>query len=491
MSPTRVAVVPEPTSVRPSGPGFALSEQTAIVTSGSSAGATRVAHYFAGLLRRSTGFAIPIVADRAASGNIVLDSDDSVPDDEGYGLQVTADSVHLTARAACGLFRGVQTLRQLLPPHIESDAVLAGPWTIPGVRIEDSPRFSWRGAMLDVTRHFFDVAAVQRYIDDIALYKINILHLHLSDDQGWRIEIAAWPRLAEFGGRSEVGGGAGGFYSKQDYAQIVAYADERYITVVPEIDMPGHTNAALSAYPELNCSGAAPAPYCGTEVGFSSLCVTAEATWAFVAGVIAELAVMTPGPFIHIGGDEVRTLSAPEYAGFVERVEGVVTANGKRSIGWGEIGKAAIASTTVLQHWNTTGSDDVVHEAAARGAHIVMSPASRTYLDLKYDEDTELGLTWAGLVEVRDAWDWDPATFVPGLAADAIIGVEAPIFTETMESIEDVESMAFPRLPALAEVGWSAVEGRNWDDFRRRLAAQAPRWDALGLRYYRSPQIDW
>lgn len=488
------ALVPMPVSVRLDDATFAMCDSTQIVTSaesGASAESSRIAEYFAAVLRRSTGLPLPVVTGQPTPGNIYFDAAGAGADDESYLLEVTTESVRLTARESVGLFRGVQTLRQLLPAQIEASSVQSGPWTIPAGTIVDRPRFGWRGSMLDVSRHFFGVADIKRYLDDITLYKINVLHLHLSDDQGWRIEIEKWPRLTEVGSASEVGDGAGGFYTKSDYAEIVAYATERFITIVPEIDMPGHTNAALTSYAELNCSGVAPEPYRGIEVGFSALCGTSDATWHFVDDVFTELAAMTPGDYLHIGGDEVHTLSAQEYAGFVERVEQIVIRTGKRAVGWGEIGKAQISPTTVLQHWNTTGSDDVVHDAIARGAKVLMSPASKTYLDLKYDESTELGLTWAGLIDVLDAWDWDPATLIDGVGAEHIVGIEAPIWTETMTTIADVEFMAFPRLPALAEVGWSAAEGRDWDDFRARLAAHGPRWDAMSLGYYHSPQIDW
>lgn len=486
-----IHVVPRPTTVRSRTVVFTITAQTALVTADAPDEAGEIAEYLATLLRRSTGYSIPVVPGGTVKGNIVLGMGGADPGDESYLLDVGADAVHLTAPGPAGLFRGVQTLRQMLPPQIESTTTADVAWTISGGVIEDRPRFAWRGAMLDVARHFFSVTDVKRYLDDLALYKINVLHLHLSDDQGWRIAIAKWPRLTEFGALSEVGGGQGGFYSEADYAEIVDYAAKRYITIVPEIDMPGHTNAALSSYAELNCSGTAPNAYTGIEVGFSSLCVDAEATWKFVDDVVGQLAASTPGEYLHIGGDEVEKLTAEEYATFIERVEGIVSKHGKKTVGWGEIGKARISSSTVVQHWNTGASDDVVNDAIARGAKVLMSPASRAYLDMKYDEDTELGLKWAGLIEVKDAWDWDPATFVAGVSQDEIAGVEAPIWTETLQTIEDVELLAFPRLPALAEVGWSATQGRDWEDFRVRLAAQGRRWDVLGLRFYRSPQIDW
>ena len=233
---------------------------------------------------------------------------------QGYQLDITATSITVRANQPAGLFNGVQTLRQLLPVAAESTTVQTGPWLVPGGQIVDHPRFGYRGAMLDVARHFFPVAAIKAYIDQIALYKVNHLHLHLSDDQGWRIAIDSWPRLTTYGGGTSVGGGPGGYYTKADYTEIVNYAAIRHITIVPEIDMPGHTNAALASYAELNCNGEAPSLYTGMKVGFSSLCVGRELTYKFIDDVIRELAALTPGPYIHIGGDEASSTSDADYA---------------------------------------------------------------------------------------------------------------------------------------------------------------------------------
>jgi hexosaminidase len=233
-------------------------------------------------------------------------------------------------------------------------------------------------------------------------------------------------------------------------------------------------------------------PYRGTAVGFSSLCVDAgaDATWRFVDDVIGELAAMTPGAYIHIGGDEVQKLSRAQYAAFIARVEKIVANHGKQMIGWEEIANAPIAATTLVQYWTGAG-DRVVGKAAVRGSRVVMSPASKAYLDMKYNRRTKLGLNWAGYVDVKDAYNWDPAKLVKGVSADNVEGVEAPLWTETMDTIEDVEFMAFPRVAAIAEIGWSPAEGRDWKDFRARLAAHGRRWDVMGLRYNRSSQIDW
>jgi hexosaminidase len=471
----------------PADGSFTITEKTSIVS------APRwEADFLAAALRRATGFPVPVVRTSESTGNIVfgvLGHGDAA--DEGYVLDITANTVNLSAHYPAGYFYGVQTLRQMLPPQIESTTATRADWNLPVGHVEDAPRFPWRGAMLDVSRHFFDVDSVKRYVDHISMYKLNRLHLHLSDDQGWRIAIAKWPKLTEIGGSSQVGRGKGGFYTKADYKQIVDYAAQRHVTVVPEIDMPGHTNAALSSYGELNCSGKTTRPYRGMEVGFSSLCMTSEATWRFVDDVISEWAGMTPGSYIHIGGDEVEKLSTKAYAGFVKRAAASVTANQKSPVGWAEIGKAELPPGALVQYWNTGGSADVVREAAGRGARVIMSPASKSYLDMKYDSGTKLGLDWAGTFDVKDAWDWDPATLVDGVGADSIEGVEAPLWTETLDTIDELESMAFPRLPAIAEIGWGSPQGRDWEDFRKRLAAQAPRWKLLGVDFYPSTQIDW
>src|SRR5256885_9644980 len=301
------AVVPAPVKAAATSGSFAIRSNTVISTDSGPVG-----EYLAGFLRRSTGFALPVKPAHGAPAGItlLLSGASASVGDEGYQLDVTKTAVVIRARHAAGLFAGVQTLRQLLPPAVESATVRPGPWTVPDGHVLDYPRFAYRGAMLDVARHFFSVAQVERYIDQIARYKVNRFHLHLSDDQGWRLAINSWPNLASYGGSTEVGGGPGGYYTQADYAAIVAYAASRYITVVPEIDMPGHTNAALASYAQLNCNGVAPKLYTGTKVGFSSLCVPLDITYTFVDQVIGEIAALTPGPYLHIGGDEASSTTA-------------------------------------------------------------------------------------------------------------------------------------------------------------------------------------
>jgi hexosaminidase len=252
--------------------------------------------------------------------------------------------------------------------------------------------------------------------------------------------------------------------------------------------MPGHTNAALASYAELNCDGVARPLYTGTEVGFSALCVDKEITYTFIADVVREIAVLTPGAWFHIGGDEVKTLTPEQYVRFIERVQAIVQAQGKQMIGWDEIAPAALLPTSVVQHWRPKTTPA---EAVAKGARVIMSVASRAYLDMKYDSTTAIGLSWAGLVDVSTVYDWDPATVADGVPESALLGVEAPLWSETLATMEDVEFMAFPRLIAMAEVGWSRPEARDWNLFKQRLGAHGPRLTALGVNFHRSAQVPW
>jgi hexosaminidase len=484
-------LVPAPVSMQlRGGAPFQLTSATQIAIPAGNAELAAIADGLGALLRRATDFPVPVAAGTSGVPNSIelrLGGDAASLGDEGYSLTVTPDSVRLVASAPAGLFRGTQTLRQLLPSSIESQIGVERSWPIPAVSISDRPRFEWRGGMLDVARHFFTVKEVEQYIDLLALYKMNVLHLHLSDDQGFRLVINSRPKLALIGGSTQVGGGPGGFYTQQDYQDIVHYAQARYIMIVPEIDMPSHLNAALVAYPEASCTTRQTGLYSGTDVGWSTICVDKEESYALIEDIIREISALTPGPFFHIGGDEVKTLTDSQYVHFVERVQDIVNRHGKRMIGWEEIFKARLKPTTLVQPWK----GDSASAAIKYGARLIMSPAKKTYFDMKYNASTELGLDWAALIDVSDAYDWDPATYSPGVTERDIIGVEAPVWSETLKDITAVEFLAVPRLPALAEVGWTPQAGRNWQDFRVRLAAQAPRWRYLGVNYYQSPQIPW
>ena len=490
-------VIPLPRVIeRGTGEGFLLGPQTVIYVPEGNADAQRIARYLAGVIGIAASPDPPRVEvarpDVPAGGiHLRIGKASGQEDAEGYELVVDAAAVTITAPQAAGLFYGVQTLRQLLPAFIEFEAARADPKRevrAPAVRIADQPRFAWRGAMLDVSRHFFGVDEVKRYIDLIALYKLNRLHLHLADDQGWRIEIQSWPNLAKYGGSTEVGGGPGGYYTQSQYSEIVAYARERFIDIIPEIDMPGHTNAALASYAELNCDGKARPLYTGIEVGFSALCVDKEVTYQFIDDVVREIARLSPSPYFHIGGDEVKTLTPEQYTQFIDRVQKIVRSHGKQMVGWDEIAPATLDPGTLVQHWRPDGSPTA---AVAKGAKVIMSVANRAYLDMKYDNGTPIGLNWAANIEVRDSYEWDPADVAPGIPEAALAGVEAPIWSETLANMRDVELMAFPRLLALAEIAWTRGDARKWDDFRTRLGAHGPRLTALGVNFYRAASVPW
>ena len=361
-------VVPAPTRVRPDPAADFTLHSGATIRCGRQPGAAAVAEQLAELLRPATGYPLPVgPLDGEPPGDLrLLLTDLPAVGTEGYRLTVTPTRITLAAPTPAGLFHGVQTLRQLLPARIESATAVEGAWTVPGGEITDTPRFAYRGAMLDVARHFFAVPDVLRFIDHLARYKLNHLHLHLTDDQGWRIAIDRRPALTRTGAATQVGGGTGGHYSKSDYRRIVRYAAARHITVVPEVDMPGHTHAAQTAYGELAPDGAAPPPYTGTEVGFSALALERESTYEFLADVLGELAELTPGPYLHIGGDEAFHVPGPEFAAFAARAQSLVAAAGKIPIGWHQLAAAEHRPGRILQYWGTSGEDPTLAAAVRR-----------------------------------------------------------------------------------------------------------------------------
>ncbi|MGW3657174.1 family 20 glycosylhydrolase [Streptomyces sp. NPDC005151] len=477
-------VIPVPQSMTlKGGHPFVLTKDTEIVVDGS--GAATVGGYLANLLRPSTGYPLP-VSDHGRGKQVielrVAGVDLGV---EGYQLEVNTDRVLLRASSAEGLSRGVQTLRQLLPAEVEAHRVQSGKWTVPAVHVRDKPRFAWRGSMIDPARNFLTVQEIKQHIDTLALYKINILHLHLTDDQGWRLAIKSWPRLTEVGGSTEWGPGPGGYYTQDEYRDIVAYAAERYITIVPEIDMPGHSTAAVRSYPELSCDGRA-----------GELCPDKSVTDKFLDDVIREVAALTPGPYIHIGGDE-SDMSDETYVRFIQRAEHIVQKHGKRMVGWDEAATAGLSAHSVNQHWYYS---DLAATAAQQGVPVVMSPASYAYFDMAYNKDTQ-GRAWAGRISVQRAYEWNPATLIKGVGESNVLGVEGPVwgFPEwgdvpsgaAFDTFKGLQFMAFPRTAALAEVGWSAQQDRSWADFRERLGRQGARLERLASNYYRAPDVPW
>jgi hexosaminidase len=481
-------VLPHPALAESRDGQFAVDTTTTIAADTTNPDVARIAAMLSQYVQRASG--LRIQPARSPAGHTISLAITSGANPEAYELTVAPDRVSIVGSGPAGLFYGFQTLRQLMPVGGEYEALLfqqPQPFAIPAVHVVDAPRFEWRGAMLDVARHFFGVDDIKRYIDLLALLKMNRLHLHLADDQGWRIEIKSRPALTAIGAATEVGGTPGGFFTQAQFADVVSYAAARFVMIVPEIDMPSHTNAAQSAYPELTCNGTAPAPYTGTAVGFSSLCVDREATYKFIDDVVGELAAISPGPYLHVGGDETKTLTPDQYATFVSRVQQIVDAHGKQMIGWDEIAAVPLLPTTIVQHWRPhTDMDRLAH-----ARRLILSPADRAYLDMKYDDQTLLGLHWAGLVPLKQAYDWDPVTLVPGAMGGAVLGIEAPLWTETTAHMRDVEFLAFPRLAAVADVAWAPAKAHDWDLFRGRLGAQAPRWAALGLNFYRDPAVEW
>ncbi|GAB2501452.1 beta-N-acetylhexosaminidase [Algoriphagus taiwanensis] len=505
---TESSLIPIPQEIKDGKGVFELNSESGIHLIGSGEHLTWVGEYLADRLRPATGFDLPVSYD---GGNIRLElaGDGNA---EAYSISIDENQVSISSSGEAGLFYGIQSLLQLFPAEIAHQNVQNQSWVIPAGAISDQPAFGYRGAMLDVARHFLSVEDVKHYIDQMAVYKLNYLHLHLTDDQGWRIEIKSWPKLTEIGGSTEVGGGEGGFYTQEEYKDLVAYAADRFITIVPEVDMPGHTNSALASYAELNPGVNLPNGkldsvnkqpldyqmplrnpqaselYTGIEVGWSTFAPKLEITYAFVDSVVREIAELTPGPYFHIGGDESHVTEKDDYVYFVERVQDIVSKYGKTSIGWDEIATAKLLPGNVAQFW---AKEENAKLAIGQGNQILMSPATRAYLDMQYDSTSRIGLHWAAYIELEDAYSWEPSTFAEGIAAENILGVEAPLWTETVTNREDMEYLSFPRLPALAEVAWTSADKRSWEGFKNRIQKHGSRWNILGIQYYPSPQVNW
>jgi len=490
-TPTLDNLIPKPVKVKAGQGLFHLNDSTIIIVPPGNPELLRIAGYIASILKPATGFTFEIdsVAKSSNSISIGLVNDSSLTG-EGYEMKIAENGIELNAYRPAGIFYAAQTIRQLLPATIGKTSVQPGPWAIAVGTIRDYPGYTMRGSMLDVARHFFGADDVKRYIDFLAYYKMNTLHLHLSDDQGWRIEIKKWPRLTDYGSTTQVGGGKGGFYTQEQYKELVQYAADRFVTIIPEIDMPGHTNAALASYPELNCNEKDKNPklYTGIEVGFSTFGTKNEKVYQFIDDVLTELAAITPGPYLHIGGDESHSTSKEDYIPFENRVQVLVKKHNKQVIGWDEIALSTLQPHTIAQYWADSANSK---NAVQQGAKIIMSPANRSYMDMQYDSTSRLGLHWAAYIEVDQAYNWNPATLVKGIERKDIIGVEAPLWTETIVTMNDIEYMAFPRLPGYAEIAWSPAAGRSWDEYRLRLGNHAAQMKAMEIDYYPSKLVNW
>ena len=516
--PARYAIIPRPVLLEPRTGEFTLTAGTFITVSPRD---SMLAYQLSRELAPSTGYALRVrVANTpAAVGRTIVLTRDAALDSlgaEGYTLDVTFSQVRIRASQAAGLFYGVQSLKQLLPPEIHRASRVNGvAWTIPAVRIVDRPRFSWRGSHLDVGRHFMPVDYVKRHLDLMALHKLNTFHWHLTEDQGWRIEIKKYPRLTSVGGCREqtllgayvtdparrVFDGARhcGHYTQDDVREVVAYAAERHITVVPEIEMPGHAQAAIAAYPEL---GVYPdSVYSPLQVwGVSDVILSVEeSTIAFLQDVLTEVLALFPGPFIHIGGDEavktqwkssprvqarMRELGvADEHAlqsWFIRRMDTFLTERGRRLIGWDEILEGGLAPNATVMSWR--GIDGGI-AAAKQGHDVVMAPNSHTYLDYYQSRDTKNEpRAIGGFLPLDTVYAYEPVpAALTATEAAHVLGAQAQLWTEYMKTPRHVEYMAFPRLSALSEVVWTPAARKDFTDFRARLAVHMRRLAALGV----------
>ena len=484
-----VPFIPLPNSIESSNAFFELRKGRNIYIYKDDQKLKNIASSLSESIKNATSFVFNVqVGTATKKGDIFLTEPEvEFSDLEKYVILIDEKLTIIFSSSPEGFHNALQTLRQILPTQVTEDVAL------PTGRIEDQPSYAYRGSMLDISRHFFGVQDIKRYIDLISQYKINILHLHLTDDQGWRIEIKKWPKLTTVGSKTEVGGTPGGFLSQEDYKEVVAYAAQKYITIIPEIDMPGHTHAALVSYPELNCADLkkefpVSELYSGTEVGFSSLCTSNEQTYEFIDDVIKELSDMTPGPFIHIGGDESDATEEDDYMRFVQKTEAIVHKYGKRAIGWDDIASAPLNASSIGQHWSKVENAKAAKE---QNMQLIMSPAKKAYLDMKYTKETEIGYTWAGLIEIDTGYNWVPETYVDGIGKENIIGIEAPLWTETVRNMNELEYLAFPRLPGYAEIGWTNTDKRDWHHYKNRLGKHGPRFESLDINYYKSPLVPW
>lgn len=485
----KTAIIPMPQSYKKMEGEFILMQDTKLIVSANDKNIDEIlknANYLKDKLDIATGYNLEIAEGKVAEKNsIFLKINDSLSDlgDEGYKISVTDKNITIEGYKVEGIFRGMQTLRQSLPPEIESNKLVWDVvWSIEAAEIVDKPEYNQRGLMIDVARHFFSVEDIKRQIDIASAYKINTLHLHLSDDQGWRLEIKKWQDLTKIGGMTEVGGDEGGYYTQDQFKDIVKYANERYIDIIPEFDMPGHTNAMLASYGFLNENGEKANPYIGTNVGFSSLMCKDEKTYQMIEDIIKEVSEISPSQYIHIGGDEAHSTSKEDYEYFISRVVKIVQKYGKTPIGWDPINTVeGITDELITQYWSNTEYDN------NKGKKAIISKADKLYLDMKYDENSNYGLTWAGYNDIKDSYEWDPQDYA---AKEDILGIEAPLWTETINNSKAMDYMIYPRLIGHAEVGWTVKDKRNYDEYEKRLRIHGKRLENMGVNYYKDKLFD-
>ena len=516
----QVHIIPQPVSVKEGEGTFSLTPATKIVLYGS--GLQKQAKFFNDYLQKFYGFKLNVVESGSAKGSsIVLNYDkmnNSIPG--AYGLTVKDKQVYIGGDNAAGIFYGIQTLIQLLP--VEPSKSLA----IPQVSIVDSPRFAYRGMMLDVGRHFFPVSFVKQYIDFLAMHKINTFHWHLTEDQGWRIEIKKYPKLTQVGScrnGTVIGHHPGtgndntkdcGFYTQEQIKEVVKYASDRFITVIPEIEMPGHSSAAIAAYPKLSCfpdeatEPAKGATWAGPKTGkqvqqawgvYSDVYCPSEYTFKFLQDVIDEVVQLFPSKYIHIGGDEcpkdawkrsefcqklIKEKGLKDEHGlqsyFIQRIEKYINSKGRAIIGWDEILEGGLAPNATVMSWR--GEEGGI-EAAKQKHKVIMTPSGYVYFDhsqIKNDDSLTIG----GFLPLEKVYNYNP---LPKELSEEqqkyILGAQANVWTEYMSNPSKVEYMIFPRMEALSEVLWSRQEDKNYPDFRKRLDTQLKRYDLWKVKY--------
>jgi hexosaminidase len=519
----KVNIIPIPVDVQVLSGSWTLTDGSTVTYSGSESRA--IADVLSARLNKPTGF--KITPKQGNSGSIQLNLNNK-PDtkigNEGYTLSSSSKGVIITANAPAGLFYGMQTLMQLFPADIESNTVVKAEWTIPAVNITDYPRFGWRGLMLDVSRNFFTKEQVKRYINEMSKFKLNTFHWHLTDDNGWRIEIKSLPKLTEvgawrverhghFGDREDPKPGepatVGGFYTHEDIKEIIQYAKERNVTIIPEVDIPGHSMAAIAAYPELSTKkdpntkvnpGTNFAEWYGDGT-FKMLIENTlnpadEKVYEFLDKVFTEVAMLFPAPYIHVGGDECykgywkddpgcqalmkkeNMTHLEELQGyFMKRVEKILNAKGKKLLGWDEILEGGISPGATVMSWR--GIEGGI-EAAKMGHDVVMTPTTFAYLDYTQGDPTVDPPIYAAL-RLNTCYGFNP---VPeGVDAKYILGGQGNLWSEQIETLRHAEYMTWPRGWALAEVYWSPLEKKNWENFIHRVENQFNRSDAAAVNY--------
>jgi hexosaminidase len=499
-----IAVVPRPAELGCTGSELQLSSRAGLNFSPDTSSVSDVAEFLQAELQDNCGLtlrpAVGAAAFAAVPGiTIALTDDESLRSEGAYRLKVNDNGASLLAGTPAGLFYGVQSLVQLLP----ADAGRNGEVLLPGVEITDQPRFRWRGMHLDVSRHFFPIAFIKKYIDLLARHKMNVFHWHLTDDQGWRVEIKRFPRLTEVGAwrRSADGQVYGGFYTQPEIREVVEYARRRFVTIVPEIEMPGHASAALAAYPEYSCtSGPFDVPV-QWGVFDDVYCPGKDATFAFLEGILSETADLFPGQLIHIGGDECpktrwhahdlcRNRMKNEGLGtvdelqahFLSRIARHLELLGKCLIGWDEILDGGAPPGATVMAWRDLRKGI---EAACTGHDVVMTPMSHCYFD-HYQGPAGEPKAIGGFTPLSAVYNFDPVPeeLSPELTG-RVLGAQGNVWTEYMPDSRHVEYMVFPRLCALSEVLWSPRESRSWPDFLSRLRLHLKRLDKLGVNYRR------